>query len=124
MKEQILITVHIRAIATNRAYRRSANRGIYMTEEAKDFKNAIGYYALRVCKKFGCPVEVDIEYHYADKRRRDVDGAVKLTLDALEGICYDNDYQVQRFSAEKFQDGEDKVVIRISKFDRETKKCL
>lgn len=51
---------------------------------------------------------------YFENRRRDLDGAIKVLLDALEGICYANDRQVWKLSLEKAIDRESpRVEITI-----------
>ena len=92
---------------------------MYMTDEGSNYKDFIGYAAIRakVDKKmdepYSGPVEVFLEFHYADRRRRDVDGAIKLTLDAIEGIVYLNDYQVYSLHVKKFHEKEDMVKIKV-----------
>jgi Holliday junction resolvase RusA-like endonuclease len=47
------------------------------------------------------PFKVEVWLHYADKRRRDVDGAAKLLLDCMNGIVYKDDSQIQILYMEK-----------------------
>lgn len=51
------------------------------------------------------PVDARISFVYAD-RRPDIDGAIKPTLDALQGIAYVNDRQIERLLVEKHLDAE------------------
>jgi Holliday junction resolvase RusA-like endonuclease len=45
-----------------------------------------------------CPysgiLEVTLVFHFGDKRKRDVDAYIKIILDAMEGLVYDNDNQI------------------------------
>lgn len=47
------------------------------------------------------PFKVEVWLHYADKRRRDVDGAAKLLLDCLNKLVYKDDSQIQILYMEK-----------------------
>lgn len=110
------IEVPVKAVSTNQAYRkRGSGYGLFMTPEGKAYKQIIGYHALEAGVRFDGPVKLDIEFHYKDKRKRDVDGALKITQDALQGVCYDDDYQVFEVRIRKFHDGVDKVIIKIAK---------
>lgn len=46
-------------------------------------------------------VEVEIDLHFDNKRRRDVDNYVKVIFDALEGHLYEDDRQVIALSIRK-----------------------
>jgi Holliday junction resolvase RusA-like endonuclease len=39
-------------------------------------------------------LEVTLVFHFGDKRKRDVDAYIKIILDAMEGLVYDNDNQI------------------------------
>jgi Holliday junction resolvase RusA-like endonuclease len=43
-------------------------------------------------------IEVQVTFHPPDARRRDVHNYTKGLLDALEGVMYANDYQIDRLS--------------------------
>ena len=46
-------------------------------------------------------IALDVRFYQKDKRRFDIDNVCKITLDALNGVAYDDDSQVQRLHAEK-----------------------
>lgn len=50
------------------------------------------------------PVELAVRLYFPDKRTRDIDNYHKLSLDALSGIVYEDDKQIQRMVIEKFID--------------------
>ena len=56
------------------------------------------------------PLAVTIRQYFGDKRKRDVDAYIKIILDSMEGIVYENDCQIQRLVAEKFYDKENSRV--------------
>lgn len=47
------------------------------------------------------PVAVELLFSLPDARKRDLDNLSKGTLDAMRGICYDDDNQVVRLLLEK-----------------------
>jgi len=114
----IELEVEIKAVSTNAAYRkRGYGKGMYMTKEGKTYKEAIGWAAAALQQEmYTTPVSLWLEFHYADKRKRDVDGAIKLTMDSLQNILIENDYQVQELRVRKFHDGQDLVKIKILPF--------
>lgn len=67
-------------------------------------------------------LEGDVEVSgtvYFENRRRDLDGAIKVLLDALEGICYANDRQVWKLSLEKAIDRDrPRVDVVITPIER------
>ena len=62
------------------------------------------------------PVELNIKQYFGDKRRRDIDAHLKILLDAMEGIVYDNDNQIFEMHVTKNYDKENpRVEITICK---------
>jgi crossover junction endodeoxyribonuclease RusA len=51
-------------------------------------------------------IEVEIKLFFGDKRKRDVDNYNKLVLDAMTGIVYDDDKQIQALHIYKDYDKE------------------
>lgn len=95
-------------ISANR-YWRVANNQIYVSREAEAFKQTVAWEAKRAgvpCLS-GQPVEVKIfYYHEYPKRRLDVDNILKIGIDALSGVAFDNDKRVVKVSAECWHDAE------------------
>ena len=59
-------------------------------------------------------VTLNILQYFGDKRKRDVDGAIKIIMDAMEGIVYENDNQVTELHVYKEIDKENpRTVIQI-----------
>ena len=65
---------------------------------------------------FTGPIEVKVELYPPDRRRRDVDNALKSLLDALEkGGAYNNDSQIVRLVAEKRRPVEGgRAIVRLT----------
>ena len=88
---------------------------VFTPKSTTDEEKAIGWiWAQEGDKPFDCPVEVHLVYtpkqtiihvvespHRATTLRGDLDNYVKLTLDALNGIAWDDDGQVVRITAVK-----------------------
>ena len=55
-------------------------------------------------------VALDITLYFGDKRKRDVDSYLKILLDALSGIVYEDDNQVITIIASKEYDKENPRV--------------
>jgi Holliday junction resolvase RusA-like endonuclease len=92
-------------VATNAAYR--AGRGRYwMTDDGVEFKERIRFFARQAMRgriPYTGEVSVVLDLHYKT-RRNDIDGPIKLILDALQGIAYPNDRQVSALTVYKRHD--------------------
>lgn len=107
-------------VATNAAYR--GGRGRYwMTKEGKEFVERVKACTVRAVKQrssmpfpwFSGPVYVSIDFFFRSARN-DVDGPIKLVLDALAPAVYSNDRQVETLVAAKFVDSKSpRTVIQI-----------
>ena len=51
-------------------------------------------------------VELHIDLFYGDKRKRDIDAHLKILLDAMSEIVYEDDSQVTKMTVQKFYDKE------------------
>lgn len=91
-------------VALNATYKRGRD-SFYKSTEAKDAQDAMAWEAKAQWK--GRPlkgaVSLEIDLYYPDKRK-DWDGGLKAISDALEGICYANDRQVEEAVIHKYCD--------------------
>ena len=94
-------------ISSNRYWRRSGAI-THVSSEAKAYKRVVALAAKYAGLEplFGV-VAVDITFHpkttksgAASKQRLDLDNVLKVTLDALQGVAYHNDSQVNYLTAE------------------------
>jgi len=102
--------------SVNRYYRHTRDGRHYISPEGKAFKEKLGWLAR--AKKVKCtdqPVElVFVWYCKKGCRGGDLDNRLKVILDALEGIVYENDKQVVKISAEKkIHQGRDFSFIKV-----------
>lgn len=109
--------------SNNRYYRHFKGMNV-LSDEGKTFKEAVGW----LCQAAGCrPVLGDVELYVimhprlttkgkASKTRLDLDGCLKATCDALNGVMYADDKQITRLVAEigdPLQDGGVSVQVRL-----------
>jgi len=84
----------------------------YLTKAGKDYKTALSKIAN---EHFNTPltgnVIMRIDLMFPDKRRRDVDNYNKIILDALEGIAYLDDKQVQCLVVQKWMETKQGAII-------------
>jgi Holliday junction resolvase RusA-like endonuclease len=95
--------------STQHIYRAARNiRGVYLTSEGKALKEDYGWQAKSQWrgKPIEGPIEVCIKLFFGDSRRRDWDNWHKLSMDALTGIAYEDDSQIEIARVEKLIDRE------------------
>lgn len=63
---------------------------------------------------------IEITWFFKDKRRRDVDGPIKFVLDALSGVVYEDDSQIQSICVSKVRRKEGGIIIKIH-YDKSNK---
>lgn len=80
--------------SANRYWRVSKYGKVYVTKEAKAYKQEIGWLAktMDICKLSGL-VAMDIDV-YRKNKRSDLKNFEKILSDALQGILFENDLQV------------------------------
>jgi Holliday junction resolvase RusA-like endonuclease len=107
------VDIPITVPSWNAAYRIRQGGGMYKTEDAKAFQEAVGY-AYKGDLHEGDNLEVFIEF--GRHRLIDCDNACKLVGDALEGIAYHNDKQVRRYVIERVKcvKGEDWLYVAVN----------
>lgn len=106
MNKKTRINLSGNPLSTQHIYR-SACRGKfptrYMTKEGKNLKKL---YQSEAQKQYKGKVmsgdcDMEITLFFKDKRKRDVDNYNKLVLDALEGIVFQDDSQIQKLTITK-----------------------
>ena len=78
----------------------------FMTKEAKELKESYQWQAKTQWKKpiIKGDVRVEIKLFFKDKRRRDWDNWHKVSCDALTGIVWEDDCQIQEAKVTKHID--------------------
>ena len=93
----------------NHMYRRARGH-LALTPEALAFRHAVRMIAMvqGVTPLVG-PVAVFLDV-YRPRRRGDLDNILKATIDALQGLAYRDDDQVEQIHAQRY---EDKALPRV-----------
>lgn len=99
--KQILTLTLPMPISVNSMYLASTRRQV-LTKKAKQWYATAQYIAKCECEKQGWEMDngnvwyiAEIDFYFKDKIKKDSHNYLKLMLDALEGIIYNNDYFVK-----------------------------
>ena len=101
----------------------------YNEQRYRDFKDALGYYALQAMQgrnPFSGAVKLSVDFFKRKPKKSkyvtgndplnpdygDIDNHVKSVMDALTGICYDDDRQITEIHARKFF-GQPNIIITM-----------
>jgi Holliday junction resolvase RusA-like endonuclease len=101
------------------AYWRSVCRNgrpiVYLSKKGSEFKKALSFIAKSKIKEpFKDKVCVFIEYHTTGAVGKDIDNILKPVLDAMNGIVYVDDKQIEELSVKKITKcRENKLVIKV-----------
>jgi len=104
-------------VSTNRYLRHVGSRVLISREGRRYRKRVAATLAALGIQPLDGPLVVEIELYPPDRRRRDVDNAQKVLLDALEkGGAYHDDSQIVRLVTEKRDPVKGgRTIVRISK---------
>ena len=92
---------------------------VVLSDEAKSYKAEAGWRAKAagIRDPIVGPVEVRVVFYPRDRRLIDLDNALKVALDALNGIAYGDDKQICRIVAERrAPHGEARLEVEILPF--------
>ena len=109
VNKMLKITLTGNPMSTQHIYlTRGNSKGRFMKRGAKERKEqyqweAKSQYKGRVLE---CPLTAEIVLYFGDRRRRDWDNFHKLACDALEGVVYEDDSQIQEAHVVKAYDKE------------------
>ena len=83
-------------LSTQHIYGNTRNGGRYMTAEGKATKEACGWEAKMQWQYeiLAKPLALRVDFFFKTKRKRDLDNQNKIVLDALTGIVYEDDSQI------------------------------
>lgn len=119
------ITLLGEPLSTGSIYRSSC-RGkfptTYMTNKGKELKESYQWQAKSQYKKpvTAEPVELTVELFFKTKRKSDVDNFSKILLDALSGIVYEDDVQIQKLTTTKNYDKENpRIEVTIKNYEKD-----
>lgn len=87
--------------SANRYWRNFRGRMV-ISKEAREYRTRIGYQKSQLPQvKSGARLEINMLAYPPDRRKRDIDNLIKITLDALEKGLGFNDCQVDKLSIER-----------------------
>ena len=97
---------------------RLGNGWTYTPPETRRAENAVKMHAkLGGVHPLHGPVSVELRFYRSNRRRCDLDNLSKLVLDALNGIAYRDDAQIEHLDARKDYDPENpRTEITIEPF--------
>lgn len=80
----------------------------YLSSKAKVLKEDYQWQARKQWKgePLKCPISVSIHTYHDNHRKNDWDNFHKLSMDALTGICYEDDSQIEQAIVTKHYDKE------------------
>jgi Holliday junction resolvase RusA-like endonuclease len=98
----------------NNVYKRSKNGGIYCDKSVLEFKEAVKK-ELNSKKfiKINGPVSINIKFHIK-KKNADIDNPLKILLDSLNKIVYNDDKQVHVLNVVKIVGDIEKAIVVVS----------
>jgi len=103
--------------SVNRAYRNVVIKGharTLLSKDGREYKQAVKTLLSRA-KSFGdARLEVSYRYFFQSKRKADIGNREKLLSDALEGVLFDNDEQIDVLH--QYRGGVDKEDPRVEVF--------
>jgi len=107
--------------SVNHYWRRVGARTLISREGRRFRERVASYLALRRLRPLSGPLAVRVTVHPPDRRRRDLDNAMKALLDALEhGGAYEDDSQIDHLDIRRgsvVPDG--KVTVQITEVRRD-----
>lgn len=92
--------------SVNRSYKQAGGH-FYKSSEAKVAQESMAWEARKQWKgkPLVGPVSLEVDFYWPNMRR-DIDSGLKSLLDALSGICYGDDRQIEELVVHKHSDKE------------------
>ena len=111
------MTFTIPGAAVPKARPRVVGTRVYTPKRSLAYQNKVAALALRArqiarLQPHKGPVSVSIEV-WGGNKRIDLDNLAKNCLDGMNGICYDDDRQVQRLLIERFECDKPHVNVTV-----------
>lgn len=104
-----MITLKGEPRSTSHIYKyacRGNHPAMYMSNEGRDLKESYQWQARSQWKRkpVTSPLQVSVTVYFGTKRKADVDNFNKLWLDALTGIVYEDDSQIEELTVRRAYD--------------------
>ena len=89
-----------------------------LSKNAKDFKQLLADSVSDDFRPWTCNIKLTVVFMFGDNRKRDIDNYLKVLIDALKGIYFEDDDQIQKLNVTKHIGcGEPRTVVQISVMD-------
>lgn len=106
--------VYTKPISVNQAYRRLKKYGMYLTAEAQAYKDTVAWAAKSEGRIHEEPT-VYICFTFGDKKKHDLDNYLKLTLDACNGILWEDDSHIQELIITKrYEKNNPSIYLKVT----------
>lgn len=105
------------------SFKVGGSNGGYTPADVKTWQDSIGYVVGSFYRDelWTGDVAVSLSFYLPDHRRRDADNLSKAVLDALNGVIWKDDTQVQQLFIRKFYEANEElqgVMISVQLFDK------
>lgn len=108
----------------NRMYRAvviGKNARVLLSAEARSYKSKVADICAAANEKPLRGTVIVFVDAYRPRKVGDLDGALKVALDSLQGFCYENDNQVVRIVANRFDDKQNpRLEIEVCPYTQTT----
>ena len=107
---------------TVNVYYRHTKRGVLLSATGREYKKAVEEdWVHGEFKKQEGRIRIDVSLHHSYSRPWDIDNRLKPLLDALEGLAYDNDSQIDYITVRRAERlkrrGTEYAVVSIERID-------
>ena len=103
-------------LSTNHLYKRRSSYGMYLVAEGVTLKESYQYEAKSQWqeKPLKGKLKIKVCLFFGDKRKRDIDNYNKLSMDALNGIVWEDDQQIYQMLIKKEYDKDNpRIEIQV-----------
>ena len=113
MTELLSFEIPLLPKSVNKLYLRSKTGGLYINPKAVEFKNKVSEILNKLeFKKSENKIKLIIEF-YVIKKNLDIDNLLKLMIDSMNNIIYDDDRQVYELHVRKIICKENKTTVKV-----------
>ena len=86
--------------SVNHSYRAYRGR-VVLSKRAREFKEIVAENLPEEFVKITGKVKLDITFSFKDRRKRDIDNYLKVLLDSLKGLAFEDDDQIYELTVKK-----------------------
>ncbi len=118
LMKKLKFIVFEKPFSQNKAYRiKRGGKGIYLTQAAEDYKTHIGWAAKINMIKYKLEMfespKLEIVFKWNDNKPHDIDNPLKMTIDGLKGVCFEDDKLITDLVVKK-RTGQESILVIIT----------